>query len=209
MKKTTTIILTLTVITLTTVSILQFNYLRKIEYNLRSMNTRAERTTAIKLYDFDDSFLGEKNAPVEVILFTDFECPYCRQFSQEIIPEIKKEYVETGKAKLIFKHLPLPYHRQGIYSAYVAEYAKEKGKFWEMYDFLYQGEYLENQLKGLKPFALSIGLDTAQLMKVDQNYTYTKAIDADEKDATIAGINGTPALIINNRVYGVIETIMK
>ncbi len=202
MKKLTTFILVTAVAILTVIAALQFSYLRKIEFHLRSINTRAEKTAAIKLYDFNDSYLGEKNAPVEMLLFTDFECPYCREFNQEVIQQVKKDYVKTGKVKLIFKHLPLPYHQKGIYSAYLAEYAKENGKFWEMYDFLYQGNDLENQLKEIKPFAKTIGLDTLKLTEINQNYTYTKAIKADEKDATIAGINGTPAVIINQRVYG-------
>ncbi len=202
MKKTSTIVLTLSVIVLTLISILQFTYLRKIEYNLRSINTRADRTTALKLYDFEDAFLGEKNAPVEFIVFTDFECPYCRKLYQELMPALEEEYINTGKVKFIFKHLPLPYHQQGIYSAYLAEYAKEQGKFWDMYNYLYKGDDLEMQLKNINTFAQTIDLDTTGIETLEQNYAYGKAIKADEKDAVIAGITGTPAVIINQRVYG-------
>ncbi len=178
-----------------------FNYLKLIEYNLRSANIKEDRQTAIRLSDTDDSFLGEVNAPIELLLFSDFECDYCRNFEQEVLPLLQENWIKTGKVKFVFKHFPLSFHPGGVLAAQVSEYAKSKGKFWEMHDYLFQGQSLEGQLATVNAFSTTIGLDSLVLNESLTNGTFLGTVGSDQQHAQIANITGTPTLVINNRVY--------
>lgn len=81
--------------------------------------------------------LGDENAPVTIVEFSDLECPYCQQFFKDAYPQIKKEYIDTGKAKLYYRHYPLPFHPMAKPSAVAVECANDQGKFWEMHDRIF------------------------------------------------------------------------
>ena len=83
------------------------------------------------------SALGNTTAPVGIIMFTDFQCDYCRQFSHDTLPLLKQRYLATGRALLVFRHRPLSFHRFARDAALAAECAAGQGKFWEAYDQLF------------------------------------------------------------------------
>lgn len=85
----------------------------------------------------DLPFLGDENAPVTIIEFSDLECPFCKQFIDGAYPQIKSEYLDTGKAKLYFRHYPLPFHPMAKPFALATECANDQGKFWEMHDLIF------------------------------------------------------------------------
>jgi protein-disulfide isomerase len=82
--------------------------------------------------------LGNPNAPVKIVEFSDFECPFCRRFYQDTFPQLKKEYIDTGKVALYYRHLPLPMHPNAKPFANAAECANEQGKFWQMHDQIFK-----------------------------------------------------------------------
>lgn len=82
--------------------------------------------------------LGNPNAPVVIIEFSDFECPYCNRFFKETLPQIKKEYIDTGKVVLYYRHYPLPFHPSATPMAIASECANDQGKFWEMHDKMFK-----------------------------------------------------------------------
>lgn len=82
--------------------------------------------------------VGKQGAPVEIIEFSDLECPFCKRFYDETFPSIKKEYIDSGKAVFYFKHFPLEFHPMATPYALAAECANEQGKFWEMHDKILQ-----------------------------------------------------------------------
>lgn len=82
--------------------------------------------------------LGDKNAKVTIIDFSDFECPFCRRFFEETFSKIKKDYIDTGKAVFYYRHFPLAFHPLAQPFAQASECANEQGKFWEMHDKIFQ-----------------------------------------------------------------------
>lgn len=79
--------------------------------------------------------LGKDDAPITMIEFSDLQCPFCLRFFTETFPKIKKEYIDTGKVKFYFRHLPLvQLHPMAMPFAHATECANEQGKFWEMHD---------------------------------------------------------------------------
>lgn len=82
--------------------------------------------------------LGDENAPVTIVEFSDLECPFCEQFFSGAYPQIKKDYIDTGKVKMYFRHYPLPFHPMAKPAAVAVECANEQGKFWELHDRIFQ-----------------------------------------------------------------------
>ena len=82
--------------------------------------------------------LGDENAPVTIVEFSDLECPFCEQFFTGAYPQIKKDYIDTGKVKMYFRHYPLPFHPMAKPAAVAVECANDQGKFWEMHDRVFQ-----------------------------------------------------------------------
>jgi protein-disulfide isomerase len=83
---------------------------------------------------------GDEDAKVTIVEFTDFECPFCGSFYRDTLPQIVKEYIDTGKAKLYIRHYPLSFHPKAIPLANAAECANDQDKFWEMHDKIFDNK---------------------------------------------------------------------
>lgn len=81
--------------------------------------------------------LGQDSAPVTIVEFSDLECPFCHQFFKETLPQIKKDYIDTGKVKMYYRHYPLPFHPMAKPLANAVECANDQGKFWELHDTIF------------------------------------------------------------------------
>ncbi|MEK7517889.1 MAG: thioredoxin domain-containing protein [Patescibacteria group bacterium] len=82
--------------------------------------------------------LGDKNARVTIVEFSDFECPFCRRYFTDTYPQLKKEYIDTGKVVMYYRHYPLPFHPLAQPFAIASECANEQGKFWEFHDKIFK-----------------------------------------------------------------------
>lgn len=80
---------------------------------------------------------GSKSAKVVMIVYSDFECPFCGRFAREILPELERRYVATGEVAFVFHHLPLAFHPLATQAAVSAECAGQQGRFWEAHDLLF------------------------------------------------------------------------
>ena len=80
---------------------------------------------------------GKTDAPVTMVEFGDFQCPFCGRFASDTLQQLVKNYVDTGHVKFVYKEFPLPFHSNAQPSALAAECANEQGKFWPMHDKLY------------------------------------------------------------------------
>src|SRR3989344_3207671 len=96
----------------------------------------------------DDAVLGDKNAPVTIIEFSDYQCPYCRKFWTEAYSQIKEEYIDTGKVKLIFRDFPLSFHPMAEPSAQAAECAGDQRKYYEKHKSEVQNDLGDAALSG-------------------------------------------------------------
>lgn len=149
-----------------------------------------------------DPQIGPKEAKVKVVLFSDFQCPYCKTFYESF-----KKAMGEYKDRVLFsyKHVPLDFHKQAMNAAVAADCALEQGKFWEMADKLYSSQTDWQNTQGpakFKSYASSLGLNAPKFNEcVDQNKPKEK-IDADQKEAQNFGISGTPAFFVNDQFFG-------
>lgn len=154
----------------------------------------------------DDAFLGKKDAPVTIVEFSDFQCPFCRNFAKDTLPQLKKEYIDTGKARLVYRDFPLSFHPGAIPAAQGAECAKEQGKFWEMHDTLFaeQGKQgtgtIQFTVDDIKKWAVQSGVNAAKFNQCLDSGKYKQEVEKDIADGTAAGVSGTPSTFINGRI---------
>lgn len=153
----------------------------------------------------DDPFLGSAKAKVSVIEFSDFQCPFCRRFWKETLPQIKKEYIDTGKIKFVYRDFPLSFHAGAQAAAEGAECAEEQGKFWEMHDKIFQGQDLKGQgtvdfnISDVKKWAAATGVDTAKFNQCLDSGKYSSEVAKDQSDGLAAGVEGTPTIFVNGK----------
>ncbi|HYA49988.1 MAG TPA: thioredoxin domain-containing protein, partial [Streptosporangiaceae bacterium] len=100
---------------------------------------------------------GRPDAPVTVYEISDFQCPYCGEFARQTLPDIEREYVVTGKVKLIFVNMPLPIHPNAEPAAELAMCAARQHKFWQMHDLLFRHQSQWAELQDPGPYLLSFG----------------------------------------------------
>ncbi len=153
--------------------------------------------------------LGKNNAKVTMIEFSDFECPFCKRYFDETLSQIIKDYVDTGKVKMYYRHFPLDFHPAAMPSALASECANEQGKFWEYHDKVFTeqdkiaGKTTDLINAQLKSFAQELGLNTSRFGSCLDNAKYQANVDADLNDGRTAGVSGTPTFFINgNRIVG-------
>ncbi len=148
--------------------------------------------------------MGSPDAPVTIVEFTDYQCPYCQRYSTGTLPEIIKNYVETGKVRYILKNFPLTQiHPNAIPAATAAECAGEQGKYWEMHDIIFhsQQEWSSNASAAqvFADYAKNMGLDTDDFESCFNSTRYAEKIMNDQKEGLAAGVQGTPAFFINGQ----------
>lgn len=144
----------------------------------------------------DDAVLGSADAPVTIVIFGDYECPYCKKAADTAEAQIRKEYVETGKVKLVFRDYPLEFHASARPAAEAAQCALPQGKYWEYHDALFarQSELATLDYVGL---AKSLGLDEKAFKSCVDSGTYTNEIEKDRQAGLALNVEGTPASFIN------------
>jgi len=157
----------------------------------------------------DQPVIGKKDAKVTIVEFSDFQCPFCERFYKESYGQIKTKYVDTGKAKIIFRHFPLSFHQNAQKSAEAAECANRQGKFLEYHDLLFNNSQSDGtglNLPDLKKYADQLGLNKGTLgfgkNKFNDCLDKSEAADVVNKDiaeGTAAGVSGTPSFFINGK----------
>ena len=139
---------------------------------------------------------GAASAKVTIVEFSDYQCPFCARFHTQTAPQIQKEYVETGKARHVFRNLPLEsIHPQAFKAHEAALCAGDQGKYWEMHDTLFanQRALQPEQLAG---HAKSVGVEPGAFQKCFDSGKHAAKIREDMAEAEKLGLNGTPAFLI-------------
>jgi protein-disulfide isomerase len=144
----------------------------------------------------DDAVKGDPNAPVIMVEFSDFECPFCTRFYTQTLPAITEQYIDTGKVKFVYRDFPLNFHPNAQKAGEAAECADDQDKFWEMHDILF-----ENGVAGgsdtFKGYAADLGLDTDAFDECLDSGKYADEVQKDLADGSALGVSGTPAFFIN------------
>ena len=148
---------------------------------------------------------GKNNAKVTMIEFSDFECPFCKRYFDETLSQVIKEYVDSGKVKMFYRHFPLDFHAAAMPAALASECANEQGKFWEYHDKIFAeqdkiaGKTSDVITTQLKSFAQELGLNTSRFDTCLDTEKYKSNVDADLNDGKTAGVSGTPTFFINGQ----------
>lgn len=149
--------------------------------------------------------LGDDGAPVVIVEFADYQCPYCKQAHDQVFPKIKSEYIDQGLVEYIAKDFPLPFHDNANLAANAANCANDQGKFWEMRDKLFtsQAEWSDlpnNDAKErFKAYAKDLGLSNDFNSCLDEE-RFNETIQKDMTDGTQYGVSGTPTFFINGQM---------
>jgi protein-disulfide isomerase len=147
----------------------------------------------------DSPVLGSAGAPLTLVEFTDYQCPFCRSFHTTVFADIKKNFVDTGKLRFISRDLPLPMHEHANQAAAAARCAGDEQKFWTMRQVLIVNSR-RLQHAELLAYARSLLLDMAAFTRcLDQN-KYDAAVQRDAADAARIGITGTPSFVLGPTV---------
>ena len=171
----------------------------------------------VKVSMDDDAVLGSANAPVTMIEFSDYECPFCKRHFMEVFPQIKAEYIDTGKLKLVFRDLiAVPGHNPLANSeAMAAQCAKELGgdaAYYKYHDELFKrttSNVNSLALSQLPIIATSIGLNVTAFNQCVASNKYLSEITKDQEDGNKAGVNGTPSFFVGkSSADGVINGTM-
>jgi protein-disulfide isomerase len=139
--------------------------------------------------------MGPKNAPVTIVAFSDFQCPFCSR-AVPTLKQLEEQY--KGKIRIAFKNQPLPFHQNAKLAATAAMAANEQGKFWEMHDKLFANQQQLDRAS-LEKYAQEIGLNMGKFKTALDTNKFDAQIAADSQEGMKIGANGTPTFFINGR----------
>lgn len=143
--------------------------------------------------------LGNPDAPLTILEYSDFQCPFCQKAALEIVPQIEAEYVATGKAKIVWKQFPIE-GEESVWAAQASECAAEQNAFWEYHDTLFLNRKGINVgtfvISNLKLFAKELGLDTEAFDACLDSEKYIDKLVADAEEARRREIDGTPTFFV-------------
>ena len=144
----------------------------------------------------DENVKGSTDAPVTMIVFSDFECPFCAR-AYETFVEVEETYGDS--LQIIFKNYPLSFHQYAQKAAEAGECANDQGMFWEMHDMMFENAGALT-VDDLKSYASAIGLDTDTFNACLDSDEKADEVTADMNEGIALGISGTPTFIINGEM---------
>jgi len=170
-----------------------------------SINSTPIAITPISRPMANGNVMGDPNAPVKIVEYSDFQCPGCLRFYQQVEPSIISEYISTGKVHFTYRSMGKWIGSESVAAAEAAYCASDQDKFWEYHDILFTNWTGENvgdfTNKRLKAFAESIGLDLNAFSTCLNTHKYIQKVTQDHDDGIQAGIKYTPTIFINGQMY--------
>jgi protein-disulfide isomerase len=174
-------------------------------YLLKTNPAAPRAATDAPVAVLDDGFrgytLGSDAAPVEIIEYSDFECPYCANFAAIQMPTIKEQLIATGKVRWRYRDFPLPGHKYSRYAAHAAQCAGEQGKFWEMHDQLFHhhswAQTGRNPTSLFRDFARAVGLDLARYDACMESGRFASRLEVSRREGEQRLVDGTPTFFVN------------
>lgn len=145
--------------------------------------------------------IGNADAPVSMVEFSDLQCPYCARYSLQTFPQIKRAYIDTGKVRYAVIDFPLPMHPQAVEAAVAARCAGEQGKFWEYRELVFK----EQMLLASSPYdsmAKQLGLDPARFDSCRRDWNQQEGVQESLRAARQSNIGSTPSFIVGRIVDG-------
>lgn len=147
--------------------------------------------------------LGDPNAPVTIVEFADFQCPFCGRFFKTTGREIIETYVKTGKAKFVYRDFAF-LGEESEWAAQAARCAGDQGKYWQYHDYLYDHQNGENEgafaKAKLKGFAAALGLNASQFNECLDSGKHEADVKSDTEAGRLFGVSGTPSNFVNGKM---------
>lgn len=147
-------------------------------------------------------FIGDPNAPVTIIEFADFQCPFCGRFASGAGRQIDLLYIQTGKVRLGYQHFAF-LGQESFWAAEASECANDQEAFWPYHDLLFASQNGENQgafsKDNLKNFAASLNLDSTAFDACLDSGKYTEVVQSEANAARVLGVQSTPTFLINGQ----------
>jgi protein-disulfide isomerase len=184
------------------------NYLQQTRLNdarreyLKGLRDKAQVKLFLKPPVIDVSageapFKGPQDAPITIVEFSDFQCPFCKQVVS-VLSQVLEQY--PGRVKLAFRDFPIPtIHPHAQKAAEAAHCAEEQGKFWEYHDLLFAKQD-ELPTENFVDYARSLGLEAAAFQTCLESHRQRDRVEHNHADGMKAGVSGTPAFFINGRL---------
>ena len=148
--------------------------------------------------------LGDSAAPLWVVIVSDFQCPFCKVWHDQTFPALRKDFVDNGKVRLAYLHLPLDQHQHARATAEMAMCAGAQGRFWEFHDALFD---TQASWSGLPPgttyfdsVAATAKVDRSRLGECMKAHTMQSIVEADYQRALEAKVRSTPTFFIGNDI---------
>ncbi|HLK67629.1 MAG TPA: thioredoxin domain-containing protein [Bryobacteraceae bacterium] len=141
------------------------------------------------------AMMGSKDAPITIVEFTDYQCPFCQRFHLTTFGDIKKNYIDTGKVRFYSRDMPLDFHPNALRAAQAARCAGEQGQFWSLRSVM--GANPDKlDMDHIMGFAGDLKLDTAKLKSCVESEKYKSPVETDVMEAMKIGATGTPTFVI-------------
>ncbi|MBN2306868.1 DsbA family protein [Candidatus Peregrinibacteria bacterium] len=150
----------------------------------------------------DDPVKGDEKAPVTMVEFTDYQCPFCGRYSRETLPQIVENYINTGKVKYVLRDFPLGNHPDAGPAGNAAECIREQGgddMYYDYHDILFNNQS-ELSKEKLKEYAADFSIDQNEFASCMDSNKYAEEMKADFDDGNSYGVRGTPAFFINGNL---------
>ena len=184
--------------------------LRIFQNQLPTTAPTAAPTPTVTISTDDDPIIGDPNAPITIIEFSDFQCPFCARFYTQTLPLIQEKYIDSGKVKLIFRDYPInSIHPNAMPAAIASECANEQGKFKEMHDILFEKQrewQRSTDVRSLfSSYAAGFELQNDVFDACINSDKYVNEINNDLIAGKKYGVTGTPSFFIGNDVIGYIH----
>lgn len=150
--------------------------------------------------------MGQANAPLVMVEYTDYQCPFCQTFHNTTFAQIKTNYIDTGKLRFVSRDFPLDFHENARRAAGAARCAAEQGKYWEMrHVMIVNAEQLK--VDNLMNYASNVSLDVPKFKTCLDSDKFRADIDKNIAEGTAAGINGTPSFVLGRVDNGTLQGV--
>ena len=177
-----------------------------------SQQAPSQPSRPVKISLDDDPIRGDPNAPITIVEFSDFQCPFCARFHLQTLPLLLEEYIDAGKVNLVYRDFPIQsIHPNALPAAVAAECANEQGKYWEYHDTLFEKQNSWNRLDSntvistFSQYATDVGLEQQQFDSCLGSGKYLEEVQGDLRDGRDYDITGTPGFFIGNDEIGFVK----
>jgi protein-disulfide isomerase len=141
--------------------------------------------------------IGPANAPVTIVEFSDYQCPYCQVWDQQVYAQLMASY--PNQIRFVYRDLPLPMHPEAVPAAEAADCAGEQNAYWKYHDALFGQQYGLGR-QAYEKYAADLGLDIQAFTTCLDSHRYVSEIQSDASDAAKVGLDSTPSFVINGQV---------